>query len=340
MKRHVFLGKGLSALLFFFAAAYFVFLVSEVPRMALECLEYGTGPEIFVHVEPGKNALEAAEGFAEAGVVDNPAALARWFARFRIDRAIRPGTYRLRRGSPWEVAKQMGNAVPETEWMTILPGATGPSLVETLTITPEKLERLLGDLSSFPEEMRPLLPGKAHDRLAFLLPETYQVVPGEQGPAQMLRSASAAWWKQVGKRAAESGGNLLRSAIVASLIEKETAIAEERPIIAGVIENRLENGMPLQIDATVVYAWGLRGEKITRVLHSHLEIDSPYNTYKISGLPPGPICIPSKESWEAVLEPVETEYLFYVAGRDGRHVFNSTYREHLKAIRKVRKQLD
>jgi len=345
MKKNKNLWNALSAILIFLAAGFFFFVVSRVPQLVLESLEYGSGPEIQVQIPPGRNAFQVAKDFADTGIVDNPQALARWFSYFEIDRKIRPGTYKLKKGSPWEVAKQMLEAEPKTASITIVPGETWQNLPEVLSITHEELKLLLEDINIFPERLRPFLPDKEEDRLAFLLPETYQVVPGQSSAAQVIRSASKAWWNKIGFEAVEYDGvknasDMLEVATVASLVEKETAIEEERPVIAGVIMNRLKLGMPLQIDATVVYAWSLRGEKITRVLHSHLEIDSPYNTYKVSGLPPGPICIPSKESWLAALNPNETPYLFHVADKGGRHLFSRTYQEHLKAIRKVRNQTD
>ena len=94
--------------------------------------------------------------------------------------------------------------------------------------------------------------------------------------------------------------------------------------------------MLLQIDATVVYAWRLKGRKLTRVLNKDLEIESPYNTYKHSGLPPRPICVPGVEAWGAALDPEFNNYLYYVAGKDGYHYFAKTYKEHVANIKQVR----
>lgn len=340
-----FFQATLSAMILFCAMGYYFLLVSQAPRIALDGIQYGKGSEILIQVESGKNASQIAEDFSQAGIVNHAEALAVWFSRFGIDRAIRPGTYAIRKGSPWEVAKQMQRAKPETDLVTLLPGMTWHDILENFSVTSEELRDILADDSNFPTETHPFLPEKTHDRLAFLLPETYQVIPGDQRLNQLIRSASSAWWKQTGRNAVDAvdtGGvekteAIWRAATVASLVEKESAAKEERPVIAGVIANRLRKDMPLQIDATVVYAWRLRGENLTRVLHRHLEVDSPYNTYKIKGLPPGPICVPSKESWQAAMKPEETPFLFYVAGEDGKHRFSRTYKEHLKMIREIRK---
>ena len=116
---------------------------------------------------------------------------------------------------------------------------------------------------------------------------------------------------------------------VASLVEEESANTEERPLIAGVIYNRIRAGMPLQVDATVQYALGKAKEDLKL---DDLEVDSPYNTYKNTGLPPGPIASPSRESIEAALEPARTDYLYYVLEADGKkHFFTDDYDEFLEA---------
>lgn len=116
---------------------------------------------------------------------------------------------------------------------------------------------------------------------------------------------------------------------VASLIEKESANAEERPVIASVIYNRLRKDMPLQIDATIQYALKRPKENLS---YSDLEIRSPYNTYKNEGLPPGPICSPSLQSIQAALEPAETNHLYYVLNASGEeHFFTNDYDAFLRA---------
>jgi UPF0755 protein len=120
---------------------------------------------------------------------------------------------------------------------------------------------------------------------------------------------------------------------VASLIEKEAASPEEKPLVASVIYNRLDRDMPLQIDATIQYA--LKKPKTNLSLRD-LKVDSPYNTYRNKGLPPGPICSPSRESLEAALKPKQTNYLYYVLRRDGQsHFFTSNYKEFLRAKAKA-----
>ncbi len=123
---------------------------------------------------------------------------------------------------------------------------------------------------------------------------------------------------------------------MASLIEKEAVKNEERPIIAGVFYNRLRIGMPLQSDPTAVYDLENFKGTITR---GHLERESPYNTYIIKGLPPGPICNPGLDSIRAALYPADVPFLYFVSDRRGSHRFSVTYEEHLKAIKEINESL-
>ncbi|WP_457567915.1 endolytic transglycosylase MltG [Desulfurobacterium sp.] len=121
---------------------------------------------------------------------------------------------------------------------------------------------------------------------------------------------------------------------VASIVEKETAVPGERPVIAGIIYKRLEKGMPLQCDPTVIYAYRLKGVVKKNLKGNDIQkVKSPYNTYRVKGLPPTPICNPGMASIEAALHPVDTPYLYFFAV-NGRHVFSKTYREHLAKMRK------
>lgn len=133
----------------------------------------------------------------------------------------------------------------------------------------------------------------------------------------------------------KTGRSLHEIVTIASLIEREARVPQDRGKIAGVIYNRLERKMPLQIDATVQYA---RGEHKARLLYRDLKVDSPYNTYKIAGLPPGPICSPGLASIEATLNPEASEYLFYVARSDGSHIFGKTLSEHNRNIAFARRE--
>ncbi len=307
-------------------------------------LPEGSGAPLPVAIQQGMTARQAAEEFVRAGVLDEGrgALFARWMARFAIDRRLRPGVYHVRKGSPWEVARQMKTAEPGFLTATLVPGTdiySFGALFPEKDLYGESLEKLLADKTLYPAEMRRLLPDTTEGRLAFLLPETYHLAFLNEH--ELVSAAAALWWRRIGSSIPQDQQNKTsfeELAILASLVEREGFRDDERPRIAGVLANRMKKGMQLQIDATVVYAWRKKGRDITRVFFKDLEIDSPYNTYKIRGLPPAPICTPSEISWSAILRPEKHEYLYYVAQSDGYHLFAASYAEHQKNIVKARSQ--
>ncbi len=177
-------------------------------------------------------------------------------------------------------------------------------------------------------------PGAFEPYEGLLFPETYEVAPDatavdvlQRMVDQLERSLELVDEAQILRTWEEQGLRVYDGLIVASLIERETRIADERPLVSGVIANRLSDGMRLQIDATVLYA---RGEHTDRVLLEDTEIDSPYNTYQVEGLPPTPIAGFGVASLQAAFDPAEHEYRFYVLapGCQGPHVFAETLEEH------------
>jgi UPF0755 protein len=164
----------------------------------------------------------------------------------------------------------------------------------------------------------------------FLAPETYLVDPAwdeKQIIEMMLKQFDRTWTPKWQARAEELEMSVLEVVTLASIIEREAAIAVDRPIISGVFHKRLGIEMMLQSCATIQF---LLGEPKIPLLNSDLEIESPYNTYKHEGLPPGPIASPGVAALEAALYPEETEYLYFRAQTDGSHRFSETYEEHMK----------
>ncbi len=332
----------LNFILFLGSVGFFLWIISLPSQWWDLRFSLGTGTPAAVRIPSGINARQAAEEFVAAGVLEQGRGgeLARWLSRFSIDRRLRPGVYSVKKGTPWEIARQLETAEPVFATATILPGADKFSLGEMLSappLTDKAMDELLLSDDLFPKEMRSLLPGTAEGRIAFLLPETFHLP--EKSGKETVAAAADLWWKKFAPLLSgeeDEKSRLKNLSIVASLVEREALWDDERPLVAGVIENRLRKKMLLQVDATVVYAWKLQGRTLTRVLNKDLEIESPYNTYIIGGLPPEPICVPSEESWRAAFAPKETEYLYYVAGPDGHHLFSKTYSGHLRNIRTVR----
>ena len=174
----------------------------------------------------------------------------------------------------------------------------------------------------------------------YLFPETYRFAEGVEPAAVLLEMADRyrEYWT-LERRARLDSLELDERALVtlASIVEEEARIAEERSIIAGVYSNRLEIGMLLQADPTVQYALG---EPKERLLYTDIDrvADHPYNTYTHAGLPPGPISSPGAAALDAALYPADVPYLFFVAEADGSHVFTRTNREHINARNRIRRE--
>jgi UPF0755 protein len=164
----------------------------------------------------------------------------------------------------------------------------------------------------------------------FLYPDTYEIYPDATEKKiidKMLSRFDEVFTEEYYRRADELGMSVSQIMTLASIIEREAKVAEDRPVIASVFYNRLAIDMPLQSCATVQYILGEQKEKLT---NKDIAIDSPYNTYKNAGLPPGPICSPGIESIKAALYPSDTDYLYFLAKGDGSSVFSVTYDDFLK----------
>ncbi len=298
----------------------------------------GKGTPVEALVEPGQNALAVARSLVEQGITSGDArTLTRWFSLLGMDKRLKPGLYRIRPGTPWEIARQMQNQEPDSAGVRLLPGASLGDLAASLAQWGGEvsLRRELADSSNYPSTMRDFLPETPEDRMAFLLPDTYRVTPSDTAVKELVRLASRKWQEKIGPLLPEGATPqwIQARAILASINEREARDEGERARVAGVFENRLERGMPLQSCATVVFAWKQRGRSLSRLTYGDLSIDSQYNTYRNKGLPPGPICTPSESAWRAALVPEKHEYLFFFLSPSGRHVFSETYEEHLEAQR-------
>ncbi|MBQ7501713.1 endolytic transglycosylase MltG [bacterium] len=175
------------------------------------------------------------------------------------------------------------------------------------------------------------------DMEGYFLPDTY-ILPWKCGAEELVAIAAARFEElAVPYHDGKSPLSLKDTVILASLVEREAQVPSERPIIAGVYINRLNDGMKLECDATVQFALGKQKEYL---LYKDLEIDSPYNTYKITGLPAGPICSPGLESIKAACHPAKSPYYYYVRNDvkgDGSHVFGRNFNEHQRNIRRYQR---
>ncbi len=283
-----------------------------------------------VLIERGSGLDAIARQLAEAGVIRSPLV-------FRLGARVTGQAARLKAGEyafPPEVSPKQaleivvsGRTVART--LTIPEGLTSREVVARIRQAPA----LAGAIDQIPDEGE-------------LLPETYHYQRGDSRTdlvARMRRSMDrtlAELWPQ---RSRDLPFDSKREAVtLASIVEKETAVPDERALVAGVFVNRLERGMRLQSDPTVRYALTEGERELGRPLtRADWRIDHPYNTYQNAGLPPGPIANPGREALEAALNPADTDYLYFVADGSGGHAFAKTLREHNRNVadwRKVRDQ--
>jgi len=181
----------------------------------------------------------------------------------------------------------------------------------------------------------------ARDLEGYLFPETYYFPRGIH--EKTIVSAMVSQFKNVfndewEKRADEIGMTVREVVILASLIEKETSLPQEKKLVSAVFHNRLNIGMKLDCDPTIIYVLKQEGSFKDRLYTKDLKLESPYNTYLYSGLPPGPISNPGRASIEAALYPAEEEYLYFVSRNNGSHKFSRTFEEHQLAVAKYQKQ--
>ncbi|MBQ7196926.1 MAG: endolytic transglycosylase MltG [Synergistaceae bacterium] len=351
-RRRKFLFYGLIFSLLMFAvaaAAYSAYYLKVPPEFWEEIIPIPDGNKINVSIENGMTASQAARAFEIQGALerDTPAKLAKWFVKFGIDKKIRAGHYSVVPSDAWNLARQLRTARPALLKAQILPGLDIFALTDSLENQDKKISRqsfaeaLLRDDNYPPKLLEFLneLPDDEYTRYTFLMPETYMLI--DRTADEVVNAAASAWWKHWGEFIETHGftaQQLQDASIIASMIEREVLHDTECRTVSGVIQNRLNKNMALQIDATVVYAWRLKGKKLTRVLNKDLEVESPYNTYRVSGLPPRPICVPGIEAWGAALDPEKNDFYYYVAGKDGYHYFSKTYKEHLQNIKQARSE--
>ena len=312
--------------------------VMLVGALTAGCRAAPRGAPVKVVIPEGSTFRQATDSLARHGIIGSPKGF-RFYAMIRRrDRSIQPGTYLLQRGSGWGdvlTALIMGRGIVHTVRIPegLMLSQIAAILEKELKVDPESLAAAVRDttLRRRLDVPTPLLEG-------YLFPDTYVFPDGtsaRDAVARMVDRFEAAWKPEWDERLRALAMTRHDVMTLASIVEREARLAEERPIIAAVYLNRLRIGMALQADPTVQYALGRYGE---RVLYKDLEVKSAYNTYRNRGLPPGPICSPGAASIEAALFPADVPYLYFVAHPDGHHEFRRTFREHTEARRLVRQR--
>jgi UPF0755 protein len=297
-------------------------------HLAVERFE-GPGPlaaERIVFIPRGAGVEQIAQTLANAGVIEEPIVFELGVRVLEAGRRLKAGEYRF------PAAVSMAGAVGILEQgrtvvysLTLPEGLTNAQAVALVAAA----EALSGEVGAQPGE-------------GSFLPETYHFTRDDERAALLRRMAEAMDRTLAELWAARAEGLPLKTPaealVLASIVEKETGVAGERPLVASVFVNRLRRGMRLQSDPTVVYGITRGQGPLGRALtHRDLETPSAYNTYVIDGLPPGPIANPGRAAVEAALRPAESPYLYFVADGSGGHAFATTLQEHNRNVAKWRK---
>jgi len=292
---------------------------------------------VFV-VERGDSLAAVVHGLEDEGLVRSARALS-WWARLRgWEGRLRAGEYELSPALPATgVLEEIARGRVRTYELVVPEGWRARDIAERL----EKrgLARADAFLSVVNDpQLAAELGVEGDDLEGYLFPETYRLsrgLPAREIARAMVEQFHGAW-RQIAPAAHRSDLSMREVVILASIVEKETGAPEERPLIAAVFLNRLERGMRLQTDPSVIYGIQDFDGNITR---DHLEdADNPYNTYRHGGLPPGPIASPGLDALRAVVEPADSDYLYFVSMGDGTHAFSRTYREHVKAVNRYQRR--
>ncbi|HYW31648.1 MAG TPA: endolytic transglycosylase MltG [Gemmatimonas sp.] len=293
--------------------------------------------KVTVVIPRGATVRTVSDSLVSTGIITSPRAFRFYASLGNKDRAIKPGQYEFVRGQGWSsVLATLVKGRGASRTVVVPEGfdirAIAPLLAKALGVPEDSVRAAAADA-----EWRRKLDVPAETLEGYLFPATYTFSVGttaREAVTAMLERFETVWKPEWNARLTALGITRHEAMTMASIVEKEARKAEERPIISAVYWNRVKIRMPLQADPTVQYALPAHTE---RVLYRDLEVDSPYNTYRNAGLPPGPIASPGEASIAAALAPANVPYLYFVAHPDGHHEFRTTFAEHERAIAEVRR---
>jgi UPF0755 protein len=292
--------------------------------------------EVTIRVSPGNSTADIASMLVAEEVIDNEKEFTNKANEAGIDQKLKAGTYRFERGEPIEsILSKLEQGLQAPEGVLTIPEGFSLNDIADLVSTKTTITRTSYTAAATPLGRTLPLKGAAAavDLEGFLFPSTYDLDPDTDAGSlidkqlETFRSRTSSLnWDHSG----DLGLTEYQVLTVASMVEREARVAEERPLVAAVIYNRIGRGMKLEIDATVQYALGYWKRDLSV---DDLATPSPYNTRLYAGLPPGPICNPGVESIKAALNPARVDYIYYVAIGDetGHHLFTGSYDEFLRA---------
>jgi UPF0755 protein len=311
------------------AVAVWLLLGAEQPYKG-----YGAD-EQFVEIPPGAGPGAIGRRLTEAGVVRDEASFRVALWRSGQARRLQAGEYRFERPmSAREVINKLARGEVFTRPVTFPEGLTVRQMSQIYERDGAGRAADFLRAAQNVELIRNIDPG-ARDLEGYLFPNTYSL-PRKASAADLVERMVTAFrdvlTPELVERATARGLSVRELVTLASLVEKETAKPEERPVVAAVYANRLKIGMGMQCDPTVIYALERAGRYTGNLTREDLKFDSPYNTYRYAGLPPGPIASPGRASLEAAANPSDVPYIYFVSRNDGSHVFSTTLEEHNRNV--------
>jgi UPF0755 protein len=304
---------------------------------------FGSFPKagMFVEIQRGSSRAAITELLASSGVIRSRTSFRLLGMRYSGEK-LRAGEYLFDRPrTPEEIFRILAEGRVYLHTLTVPEGYTMMDIAQI--VARERLATRDAFLAAArdPQAVRDLAP-QARTLEGFLFPDTYKFPRGT--PPQRIAEAMVHRFRQVwdalpAQSSSADAPNALRIVTMASLVERETGVAEERPRVASVFYNRLKGGVALDCDPTVIYGLRLEDKYNGALTSDDLHFDSPYNTYRHRGLPPGPIANPGQASLRAALQPEKTDYFYFVADAEGHHIFSRTLAEHNRNVAKYRKKL-
>jgi UPF0755 protein len=295
------------------------------------------GAERLVTVEPGMAASQILRTLEREGVLADAQLARTYLIYFMGDPKIQAGEYRFRGPlTTAEVLRMLVEGRTVTVSVTIIEGLTLEEIAGQLAKSRFGRREVFLDLMRSPRLIADLDPD-APDLEGYLFPETYTFASGT-GEREVVETLIETFRQRFDREvrpllAGGSPGRTVRQVVtLASIVEKEARVDAERPLIAAVYRNRLDRGIGLAADPTVVYALKRLGRWNGNLRREDLRMESPYNTYRWAGLPPGPICSPGLASIVAAAQPAAVPYLYFVSRNDGTHVFAETLQEHNRNV--------
>jgi UPF0755 protein len=298
------------------------------------------GPPVRLVVPPGATAETIARQLHGLGLVHHPLVFRALVRARGAGARLKAGEYEL--SGPLSLEGILGALLRGDVVRRDVTIPEGRSLDEVAALVAGEGIDLQAFLAAArdPAPVRDLDPA-AVDLEGYLFPDTYDVPQSPEAPRALVRRMTQRFREVIGPelaRIAEQGLTVRQVVTIASIVELETAKASERPRIAAVFLNRLEKRMPLQTDPSIIYALKKAGRWDGDIRSRDFDIDSPYNTYRRAGLPPGPLGSPGREAIQAVLEPAETKELYFVSRNDGTHEFNETLTAHNRAVNRYQRR--